>query len=266
MRMWLGVALVLLGCRSSEPTVAPVAAEPAAVEPEPVAAAPVEAEPSPPPAAEDREAAERAEARAQYERAVQQAARLRSACRRAPARIKLDSLVRAYEVLAPYERSAERDEAIASLEACRRLAAAYVAQNLDDPAAGPALDYTAELQDAVREANARTTKRLKITVKGSKVTIDDKKGRRRNDKRTLEGYCARSDAPDADSVDRVTDDRGQMSCSSQFEFSKQSGYVDRRMGIATPFEVESTEGKQIPPSAEGEAETETEAEAEGTAK
>ncbi len=248
MRVALCMVMVLLGCRPSEPSATPTGSGANTPHPAPVTRTP---EPSPTPVASPVEASqpEGTEAWAEYEQAIAQAEAIWTRCRREPARIELHELVDTYEVLAPYERSPERDAAIGALERCRRLASNYIAENLSDPAAQPALDYTTELEQAVREANERTTKRLSITVKGSKVTIDERT-RSTPDKRALEGYCAKVGAPDADRADRITDERGQMSCSSKFEFTKQPGYVDRRMGIATPFGLDSTEGREAPPPSE----------------
>ncbi|MCA9710416.1 MAG: hypothetical protein KDK70_31540 [Myxococcales bacterium] len=255
MRAWVVVAasVVLWGCQTTPKSTSTAAPTSASARARPSDAttpsAGVEVDPSEAQAEAPQPSAS-ALARTEYERALQIARTVEARCAWDPAQIEPETLVEAYLVLAPYERSAERDAAIAALERCRQLAAAVVAQSLPESRPEQAPDYTAEVEGAVQQANARTTKRLSITVEGSKVTVEgQERGKRakKPPKRALEGYCAMADAPDATRVTHVTDDHGEVSCSSKFAFSKQAGYVDRRMGLDTPFAVESTEGRKTPP-------------------
>jgi hypothetical protein len=205
-----------------------------------------QATPDPAPPAEpdvpDADAAERE----QYDRALETATALEATCRRDPDGVQVEALVEAYETLAPYEQSPERDAAIAALERCRQAVSGVVRESLPKGSRG---DVSAELETAIKQANARSAKNLVVTVEGSKVTIKKKgkTGRKKKDeKKALDGYCAMTTAPSVTRITVVTDEHGEMSCSPKFEFSKQGGYVDRRLGIASPFEVESTEERKIP--------------------
>jgi hypothetical protein len=188
-----------------------------------------------------------------YDRAIATALSLDTTCRTDPTAVQVDALVEAYHTLAPYEQSPERDDAIRALERCRQAVSGAVEKSLPG---GKDPDFTAELETAIRKANARSAKNLVVTVEGSKVTIHKKgsatagkkkpKKKQVDEKRELDGYCAMTSAPTVTRITVVTDEHGEMSCSPKFEFSKQSGYVDRRLGVAEPFELESTAEKKIP--------------------
>lgn len=241
-RPLLAIALAL-GCRAG------AAAQPADVQAERAEKPPEPPPPAAPPAAEEPPPVvdEAVAEREQYDRAIATAAELEATCARDPDGVQVDALLEAYGVLAPYEQSPERDAAIRSLERCRQAIEKVVAKSLPK---GKEPDTSAELEAAIRKANARSTKNLTVTVEGSKVTIH-KKGKtgkkKKDEKKALDGYCAMTSAPTVTRITVITDEHGELSCSPQFEFSKQSGYVDRRLGVASPFEIESTEKKRIPP-------------------
>jgi hypothetical protein len=240
--------VVGVGCRTGGATTPADAAAPAPRPATEEAAAQEQARPEPAPPTNDPAGADGGE-REQYERALATATSLDASCRRDPNSVAIDALVDAYAILAPYEQSPERDAAILALERCRQAVSKVVEKSL--PRGGDD-DFSAELETAIRKANARSAKNLTVTVEGSKVTIHKKgkasKKKKKDEKKALDGYCAMTSAPAVTRITVVTDEHGEMSCSPKFEFSKQSGYVDRRMGIAAPFEVESTEERKIPPS------------------
>jgi hypothetical protein len=247
-RAQLLIAISLgLGCRSGA-TAAPNETADASRQPA-TQAAPARPAPDPAPTAEENAAALAAAEREQYERAIATASTLDATCRRDPSGIAVDDLVEAYQTLAPYERSPERDEAIHALERCRQAVSGAVHDSLPKDESS---QFRAELETAIRKANARSAKNLTVTVEGSKVTIRKKgkstKKKPKDEKKALDGYCAMTSAPTVTRITVVTDEHGEMSCSPKFEFTKQSGYVDRRIGIAAPFEVESTEERRIPPA------------------
>jgi hypothetical protein len=201
------------------------------------------------PTGETAQERERRLEREEYAAALEAATLAGQTCKQDPTAIDVDALLRTYEILAPYEQSPARDAAIQTLEDCRKLAVARVEAALPDPGGAQAADASATVRRAVEEKRKRTTKPLRIVVRGKHVTVEEqtKPKRAPHHPKTLKGHCAMSDAPAIDDGGGIAlAEAGEGGCSSAFRFSKQADYVVDRVGLTEPFVVKSTEKRKTP--------------------
>jgi hypothetical protein len=246
MRSLAIVALVVAAaCRAKAP--APPA-EPAVASAQPTEPPPADVEE---PAGETPEERERRLEREDYAAAIEAAKVAGETCKQDPTAISVDALLRAYEILAPYEQSPARDAAIETLEHCRKLAVARVEAELPDPGGADKGHGSATVKRAIEEKHKRATKPLRIVVKGKHVTVEERPNPKRAQRpKTLQGHCAMSDAPAVADGGGIAVAEAEGACSSSFRFSEQADYLVDRVGLTDPFVVKSTEKRKTPAPAQ----------------
>ncbi len=202
-------------------------------------------------------AAEAASLRADYDTALARAAQLAQDCQDGSVPADNEAVV-LHAYFSQFEGEPDRDEAIRSLERCRKLDAAQTKAAFPEFLKGARSEFALAIEDAFDDANRFRRGSLKARVRGTELHVSMRgnfEGRRRHSQDAVDRWCGSSGAAAFTKI-VLKNGHGTFSCLPPVGPKETLAAVLEDAGIATSWVPPSAGERPVPPGVSGEPSTE----------